>query len=184
MPSNYQIFDYWKDKKLPGGICVLWDYGEPSCWGCSLPIHVETPELLKKGDFKTIWNKTSGYLERCHIIPRSLGGSNDPSNLFLLCSECHIQSPDTDNPEIFMKWIAHRRQNSIGGVNYQDVINAVKDACVIYKIDFDEFSKFIISHDQKKLPVNVTTHGFEFSPSTLIMALAQEFVDSKQKAVV
>lgn len=47
-----------------------------------------------------------GYQESAHIIPSSLGGeSSDPFNFFLLCSGCHLQAPDTINPEYFFEWL-------------------------------------------------------------------------------
>ena len=44
-------------------------------------------------------------LERCHIIPESLGGKDEPSNLVLLCHRCHIENPNISDPEIMWDWI-------------------------------------------------------------------------------
>lgn len=46
-----------------------------------------------------------GYQERAHIVARSLGGSEDPENMFLLCADCHVNSPDTVNPRAFVSWV-------------------------------------------------------------------------------
>lgn len=44
-------------------------------------------------------------LERCHIIPDSLGGKDEPSNLVLLCKRCHAEGPNVTDPEIMWDWI-------------------------------------------------------------------------------
>ncbi len=44
-------------------------------------------------------------LERCHIVPASLGGKDEPSNLVLLCHRCHLDNPNITDPEIMWDWI-------------------------------------------------------------------------------
>lgn len=44
-------------------------------------------------------------LQRCHIVPKSLGGRLVPSNVVPLCSLCHDQSPDVNDPEEIWKWL-------------------------------------------------------------------------------
>lgn len=44
-------------------------------------------------------------LERCHIVPESLGGKDEPSNLVLLCHRCHLDNPNITDPEIMWDWI-------------------------------------------------------------------------------
>ena len=44
-------------------------------------------------------------LERCHIIPHSLGGRDEPANLVLLCKRCHAEGPNVADPEIMWDWI-------------------------------------------------------------------------------
>ena len=44
-------------------------------------------------------------LELCHLIPKAKGGSNDPSNIVLLCRRCHSEAPNITIPEIMLKWI-------------------------------------------------------------------------------
>ncbi len=39
-------------------------------------------------------------LERCYIIPASLGGKDEPANLVLLCKRCHLDNPNITDPEI------------------------------------------------------------------------------------
>lgn len=37
-------------------------------------------------------------LERCHIVPDSLGGKDEPANLVLLCARYHAGKPKCDGP--------------------------------------------------------------------------------------
>jgi len=52
-------------------------------------------------------------LERAHVIPRSLGGSDEPENIVLLCYECHLAAPDTVEARYMWQWLAaHPRTGS------------------------------------------------------------------------
>ncbi|VDN46675.1 HNH endonuclease [Petrocella atlantisensis] len=44
-------------------------------------------------------------LQRCHIIPDSLGGKDEPSNYVLLCERCHIDNPNVNDTEIMWDWL-------------------------------------------------------------------------------
>lgn len=45
-----------------------------------------------------------------HITPKSQGGECDMSNLFLLCTKCHRDSPDTTYPEFFDMFVSQEPQ--------------------------------------------------------------------------
>ena len=128
--NHYDIFNYWKNKvilsdgsiveSVEGGIDtmndpapVVYDWGEPSCWACDRPVK----NLPITEDLKILWThpKTKSLLNRCHIIPRLLGGKDKPSNLFLMCSECHSLSPDSTNVKAFFRWVYDRRRQYVDG---------------------------------------------------------------------
>lgn len=44
-------------------------------------------------------------LQRCHIIPHSRGGKDEPSNLVLLCKRCHAEGQNVTDSEIMWDWI-------------------------------------------------------------------------------
>ena len=49
-----------------------------------------------------------GYVrntERCHVIPHSLGGPDEPYNYRLLCNDCHQEAPNVADPSAMDKWI-------------------------------------------------------------------------------
>ena len=56
-------------------------------------------------------------LQKCHIVPKSLGGEDVPGNLIPLCLYCHDEAPDVDDPEIMWIWIAEK-QNFLCGVGH------------------------------------------------------------------
>lgn len=59
-----EIVDYWSRYQDESGLTVDWSEANYLCWRCG----------------------QKRNLQRCHIIPRSLNGLEDPSNLVLLCT--------------------------------------------------------------------------------------------------
>jgi hypothetical protein len=103
LPPKRLIFDYWKDRL--GELRLLIDWGEPSCWACGF--HYGSKYDVKRSDASweeilRCWDRIP--LQRCHVIPKSLGGSDKVENLFLMCRECHDTAPNTAIPVIFFDW--------------------------------------------------------------------------------
>ncbi|MGO1057133.1 HNH endonuclease [Crossiella sp. CA198] len=44
-------------------------------------------------------------VERAHVVPRALGGSNSVNNFALLCSKHHQEAPDVADAEAFWQWV-------------------------------------------------------------------------------
>lgn len=87
--SNVDIVSYWKEKaefKMLG-LASLEDASQ-SCWRCGSRLGVQ----------------------RCHIIPDSLGGKDTESNLVLLCSRCHAEGPNIADVDIMFDWIKAYRE--------------------------------------------------------------------------
>lgn len=105
MPSKFEIFEYWKNSTY----LINVDWYEPSCWACGewfggiydIEFETATDEVRKQ-----IWN--SFPLQRCHIIPKSLGGSDSAENLFLMCRDCHDLAPNTKSKSLFLKWASNQ----------------------------------------------------------------------------
>jgi hypothetical protein len=81
--THHEIVDYWAAHKDECGLSVDWAEAEKLCWRCS--------------------HRRS--LQRCHIIPRALGGDERPSNLVLLCAQCHAEAPNVADPEFMWVWL-------------------------------------------------------------------------------
>lgn len=81
--SIQEIIDYWIKFEDECYLNFDWSEADSVCWRC-------------------------GYtrkLQRCHIIPDSLGGMDEPSNLVLLCSECHQEAPNVESTSFMWDWI-------------------------------------------------------------------------------
>lgn len=91
-----EICDYWSKHSIDelGNDCEgsLIDFDAPACFICG----------------------KEQNLERAHIIPDSLGGKDEPSNLMCLCSTCHKKAPNTSDAKAFLRYI----RNSI--IEFED----------------------------------------------------------------
>ena len=109
--TKKQIIDYWSRIQDECELSVDWAEANERCWRC-------------------------GYrknLQKCHIIPDSLGGKDEPSNLVLLCSRCHIDAPNVESKTFMWDWI---RAN---GTSFYDTfwnIRAQKEYEFIYGKSF------------------------------------------------
>ena len=74
---------YWRSKADESPLGVDWSEADTRCWRCGY-----------KRD-----------LQRCHIIPHSRGGKDEPSNIVLLCKRCHQEGPNVEDSEIMWDWI-------------------------------------------------------------------------------
>lgn len=86
MPCNLScstIADYWAGRIDDIFLNVMWEDAHERCWRCG--------EKRK--------------LEKCHIVPESLCGLNDPSNVILLCTQCHRDAPNIDDPRFMWIWL-------------------------------------------------------------------------------
>ena len=78
-----QAIDYWSGYVDECDLSVDWAEADTHCWRCGCEKH----------------------LQRCHIIPHSLGGKDAPENIVLLCKRCHAEGPNVTDPEIMWDWI-------------------------------------------------------------------------------
>ena len=197
--SHFSIFDYWKDKAiLENGevvdgrhipsqnyIRIMIDWGEPSCWACDKPILTtyEKNEVVEK-DLSKIWSdrRVKAHLNRCHVVPRTRGGEDSPSNLFLMCPTCHKESPDTTNPRAFFRWVYDQRKTHAFGVWKMDVLQSkVQERLARRGINTlpEEMAKVInednLSYEKmaEYLESHIETHEFHYAESSMI----EGFVD-------
>lgn len=81
--TKKEIVDYWCRRKDEILLSVDWAEAEERCWRCGY----------------------KSRLQRCHIIPASLGGKDTPSNFVLLCERCHIDAPNVEDENFMWDWI-------------------------------------------------------------------------------
>ena len=78
-----QAVDYWVQYIDECDLSVDWAEADTHCWRCGCEKH----------------------LQRCHIIPDSLGGEDKPENIVLLCARCHAEGPNVTDPSVMWDWI-------------------------------------------------------------------------------
>ena len=143
-PSKAEIVKYWKDWLIAHGF----NLGEPACWACSCwwePKYDIKDPNASWDEIYNCWNKVR-QLQRCHIIPESLGGSNeDPSNLFLMCKQCHDLAPDTTSKEMFFTWI--EKQSWLKRI-YEEIKKDIANFDIAEN-EYEEVVKIIRSPDFK-----------------------------------
>jgi 5-methylcytosine-specific restriction endonuclease McrA len=71
------IVAYWETLQDESGLSVDWAEALERCWRCGY----------------------KSALQRCHIVPDALGGSDTPSNFVLLCGRCHREAPNVADAE-------------------------------------------------------------------------------------
>jgi len=173
LPRKSQVFDHWKERLGELGFFV--DWGEPGCWACGF--HYDDKYDITQSDAR--WDEILGGwdripLQRCHIIPRSLGGTDDVSNLFLMCRECHDLAPNTSIPEVFFEWTRaqnhYRREfakfraasNSFG-------IGAAKENELVELINSDNFKLWLSGKYGLHRPQsNYAPRSSRLTPATII----------------
>ena len=81
-------------------------------------------------------------LERCHIIPKSLGGKDVPSNYVLICRRCHLENPNVADSDIMWDWLKAYKES------FYDTFwinRALEEYEKIYKTKFEnDIMKIII----------------------------------------
>ena len=107
MPSRIKIFKYWrsdaaikrmkhlsKEADIDFNFHLIINSIHQECFACNRMF------LKHKWEFGH-----KNYLQRCHIVPRQLGGSNHVSNIVLLCRHCHLENPNVRNETAYFKWL-------------------------------------------------------------------------------
>ena len=99
-------------RKAPPSIKRIVDYAcenvDESRLACDLGDYPTAPSEKRRICWRCGRKKA---VERCHIIPHSLGGSNDPSNFVLLCKTCHAECPDVNDKEFMFEWIEKTKRD-------------------------------------------------------------------------
>jgi hypothetical protein len=146
--SIKKISEYWiKNNNICETVLNFdWIDSNTNCWNCG--DNKETSKGVK--------------LERCHIIPHSLGGLDVASNYVLLCKDCHKEAPNISNKNDIWDWI---KSNYIPFSVYDTY--KIRKALVIFKQKegFSFFSKAIKINNLQEVLINefktISNHGFD-----------------------
>lgn len=196
--SKFQIYNYWKDKAItnkleikPRAECTAEEEplsvtefpDEIFCWACQMPPY-------KQGIHRTLgglWN-SDRLLQRAHILAKSLRGEDKPENYFLLCPQCHAESPDTTDARLFFAWVRYKRMHE----SYFVVLRRnMKKAAEILGVDEsyvrEKFDDLRISRPEEDAYVrdyilkNCTLHGSFIAPLSQIMIMQKWILDPEEQ---
>lgn len=96
--KHLDIINYWSESE---------DYAN----GDEVGMAIDHLDIGKDGG--RCWRcATTKHIQQCHIVGKSQGGSDEPSNLVLLCKDCHDDAPMTKNAtaESIFNWIKRSRE--------------------------------------------------------------------------
>lgn len=121
VPTKWQLAQHWIDSPERETFApMLQDVAAPCCFACDWH-----SERWLKATPKASWERAT--LERAHIVPSSRGGSDDASNVILLCAPCHRDSPDWHDRTEMARWIAGRPDRASKEVEeFSDWCDALK----------------------------------------------------------
>lgn len=163
-----EIVEYWSKHQDECGLSVDWREAHERCWRCG----------YKK------------RLQKCHIIPDSLGGKDEPSNLVLLCARCHIDAPNVESKTFMWDWV---RANGTSIYDTFWFIRAQKEYEFIYGKSFLEELKerdIISNYDLRlffNLKIGKSIHHFahpwnnESTEAGLLRMRLEEFDKNHKK---
>jgi len=162
--TKQQIVDHWRTRQNEDELSVEWEDALEHCWRCG----------------------HESNLEKCHIVPKSLGGSDDVSNLVLLCNRCHKEAPNVQDHRFMWIWLkAHAVElyNSywyvLGIKEYRKMFNREPMMSMTYissKETYDAFAKSF-----SKAVKHYGEGRLNASTIACIMFLAEEGLNKQKK---
>ena len=188
MPAPFKIAKWWKNQEgleeiqrigqaygpLPAGKLADIDLFSPCCWACKGPRNAAFRR--NRGRWKS-YRARNLPLQRCHIKPHALGGSSEPSNLLLMCSDCHKQNPDSNNTALFWRWF--------GNVETQDVKDQRVFGCLgLERIKLEDHDAFIEALQERlkaENPMIVSGHLSQGFMQTVLFELVEEYVRRQEE---
>jgi hypothetical protein len=78
-----EIVNYWRTIESECELAVDWSDAHEHCWRCGY----------------------KSKLEKCHIVPKALGGTASAENLVLLCGRCHREAPNHQDGRYMWIWL-------------------------------------------------------------------------------
>jgi hypothetical protein len=132
-----EIVEYWETRVSETKLSVDFNKAKVRCWRCGY----------------------KSKLQKCHIIPDSLGGKDTPSNLVLLCRRCHIEAPNIDDPEFFWDWLKaqavpiYNTYWTIRGMKeYEEIYHeTIETSCERLGIKSEEFTELLKNGERKTI---------------------------------
>ena len=196
--SKFRIYDYWKDKAItkkfeikPVSACTKEDDAlsitefpdEIFCWACQMPPYQQGTHRTLSG----LWNGDT-LLQRSHILEKSLNGEDKPENYFLLCPQCHAESPDTTDAKLFFAWVRYKRtQENYSMVLRRDMKKAAEILGVDQNLVEERFAALRLTRLEEDAYIrdyivkNCAMHGSFLAPLSRMMILQKWILDPEEQ---
>lgn len=169
--SKARIAEYWASAegraRLPENKARI-DWGEPMCFACGrAATSADEPSELWE-----VWNRA--MLDRCHLVPASIGGADEPANLVLLCVSCHHDAPDVGDPQYMLRWIARReywsrRISALAMSTFEDA--GLSDDVLAERPDWE----VLLAHVDALAPSWTALHGRHQSDATMVALFVEAY---------
>ena len=158
-----KIINYWEVSVDESELSIDFSEAAERCWRCAY----------------------KSKLQRCHIVPHSLGGEDSASNLVLLCKRCHVEAPNINDKEFFWDWLKSGKASfydtywTIRGIKEYDNIYSEKmeDAVNRLQITPEKFKAFL---DKQANFVTIHFGEGRLNPST-IASMIRSFIKHKEQ---
>lgn len=153
-PSKQKIARYWSSKAGQNMIDKL---------QTTHLIDLDKMHDIQGGGLDFCWacSKPTSRLEKCHIIPHSNKGSNEPDNFVLMCKTCHAESPTLSDSFYFWEWFADQEHHAFKWAHYIS-----KQASHILSDDFKSTTPLASSLQKVKQDLKPVIVSGRYSDST------------------
>ena len=147
----HQAIEHWSAEVDESDLGVDWRDAHERCWRCG----------------------HKRRLQKCHIVPKSLGGSDEVTNLVGLCGYCHDEQPDVDDPRETWRWIRETRATFYDEFHIQRGVEMAKQRGV----DIERLDLGVVTKMMSRISRHIgQAHGAGFiKPSSVAWALEQAF---------
>jgi hypothetical protein len=132
-PGKWTVVRHWAAEPFGHEVFAPHlDVDNPCCFACGW-----FSERWTEGRSpRKAWERAT--LERAHIVPAGLGGSNAASNIILLCSPCHRDSPDWHDPWEMAVWISNRAERPSKEMEHVDAWLRAAAEIPLFKVALSE----------------------------------------------
>ncbi len=127
------LVSYWSQRICESDIGVDWDDADERCWRCGC-------------------DRT---LQKCHIVAKQFGGSDDEQNIVPLCSFCHDEMPDVRDPSEVWRWIRETKPLFYGTL----VAERAMAICLQRGVNFENFDSVKLKALQEDMGIHFMQNG-------------------------
>ncbi len=133
VPTKWALAQYWVDVSGHEVFAPhLEDLAHPCCFACGW----FSERWMDGRSPKAGWERAT--LERAHIVPAGLGGSDGAANIVLLCAPCHREAPDWHDPWEMAVWIGQRAERPSKEVEHAEMWLAAVAEAPLFKVALGE----------------------------------------------